>query len=95
MPMNPDSKVQKNPNVVARALAEQEGGVLLHLDTGAYHGTNPVGLVIWELLDEERTVASLVDGVRARVADAPAQLEQDVVTFLEQARARDLVTVAD
>lgn len=91
MPMNRDSKVRKNPEVVARGLAEQEGGVLLHLETGAYHGVNPVGLVIWELIDGERTVADLVDEVRTRISNGPAELDRDVVGFLESALERNLV----
>lgn len=93
--MNRDSKIRRNPNVVARELAEREGGVLLHLDSGAYHGMNPVGLVIWELVDGERTVADLVDSVRARVDGAPPQLDQDVIAFLESALERDLVLIVE
>jgi len=91
--MNRDSKIRRNPNVVARQLAEGEGGVLLHVESGAYHGTNAVGLVIWELIDGERTVAELIDGVRARVDGAPPQLEHDVVAFLDSALERDLILV--
>jgi len=95
MPMNRDSKVRKNPEVVARGLAEQEGGVLLHLETGAYHGVNPVGLVIWELIDGERTVANLIEATRARVDNPPPQLDQDVIAFLKSAVERDLVHVVE
>lgn len=93
--MNPETKVRKNPNVVARELAEREGGVLLHLETGAYHGMNAVALVIWELVDGERTVADLIEATRARVDNAPPQLDQDVIAFLKSAVERDLVHVVE
>lgn len=93
--MNPETKVRKNPNVVARELAEREGGVLLHLETGAYHGMNPVALVIWELVDGERTVADLIEATRARVDNPPPQLDQDVIAFLKSAVERDLVHVVE
>ena len=47
--MSADVVYRKNPDVVARGLAEGEGGVLLRLDSGAYFGVNPVGLLVWEL----------------------------------------------
>lgn len=89
--MNRDSKVSRNPKVVARELGEPQGAVLLHLETGAYHGLNPVGFVVWDLIDGERTVADLVEGVRTRIEDAPPQVEQDVLKFLEAGLARDLI----
>jgi Coenzyme PQQ synthesis protein D (PqqD) len=91
--MQPDSKVQRNPKVVARQLGEPEGAVLLHLDTGAYHGLNPVGFLVWDLIDGERTVTELVAGVRTRIPDAPPAVEQDVLVFLEAALERDLIAL--
>ena len=92
--MDRTMRLQHNPDVVARELAGPEGAVLLHLDTGAYHGLNPVGFAVWDLVDGTRTVAEIIDGVRARVASAPPELESDVVAFLENALARDLVRPA-
>jgi len=80
---------------MARELAEGEGGVLLHLESGSYHGVNPVGLVIWELLEDERSVADLVNAVRDRVEDPPPELESDVMDFLTGVEARDLLIVAE
>ena len=92
--MDRDSKVKRNPRIVARQLGDEgAGAVLLHLDTGAYHGLNPVGFIVWDLIDGERTVADLVDGVRGRLSDAPPEVERDVFTFLEAALARDLVVL--
>lgn len=93
--MGPQSKVRRKPQVMARELAEGEGGVLLHLESGSYHGVNPVGLVIWELLEDERSVADLVDAVRDRVEDPPPELESDVMDFLTGVQARDLLIVAE
>ncbi|TMG25976.1 MAG: PqqD family protein [Chloroflexi bacterium] len=91
--VNRDSKVSRNPKIVARELGAPQGAVLLHLETGAYHGLNPVGFVVWELIDDRRTVADLVDGVRDRIKNAPPEVDQDVMKFLEAALARDLILV--
>jgi hypothetical protein len=85
--------VSRNPRVVARELPAPDGAVLLHLETGAYHGLNPVGFLVWSAIDEEGTVADVVEAVRAQVNGAPPSLEDDIVRFLEGASARDLVRV--
>lgn len=93
--MNRDSIVARNPQVVARELPPPDGAVLLHLETGAYHGLNPVGFLIWDALDEERPVGAVVDAVREQVLDAPPSLEDDVIRFLEGAGERNLVLVRE
>ena len=79
--------------MVARDLAEGEGGVLLHLDTGQYHGVNPIGLAIWELIEDGCTVADVVERLRDRVEDPPESLESDVLGFLTRVHERDLVVI--
>jgi len=93
--MDRDAKYQRNPDIVARALAENEGGVLLHLETGAYFGINEVGFAIWELIDGERSMSDLVDRLGELVSGAPPNLEGDVVTFLNNALERDLIRPAE
>jgi hypothetical protein len=82
--------LRKNPQVVYRALAG-EGGVLLHLESGAYHGLNEVGTLIWGLLDEERTLDQLVAELRERLLDPPEDLRGEVERFLADLRERDLL----
>lgn len=91
----PHSRIGKSPKVVARELGDGEGAVLLHLESGAYHGVNQVGLLVWELLDGERTVADIIEAVHARVIDAPPQLEGDVMGFLDRVLERHLVMVVE
>ena len=88
-----ESRVRQSPQVVARELSADEGGVLLHLETAQYHGVNPVGLLIWQQLDGERTVRDVVDAVRTSVEGAPPQVEGDVIQFLRDVHERGLVVV--
>jgi coenzyme PQQ synthesis protein D (PqqD) len=88
-----DTRVRRNPDVAYQALAEGEGGVLLSLETGEYHGVNDIGGRIWNLIDGERTVPEIVDELRRELADAPESLETEAAEFVESLRARRLVTV--
>jgi Coenzyme PQQ synthesis protein D (PqqD) len=81
--------IRKNPDVVYSALAD--GGVLLHLGTGRYHGVNEVGAAIWSAIDDERDLVSVTNELRGRIDDPPADLESDISAFVAHLRARDLL----
>ena len=74
--IDPTTRIRRNPDVVFRPLEEEQGGVLLHLQSGAYHGLNELGSLIWGLIENETRFADLVDGVRAETEDAPASVER-------------------
>ena len=86
-----DTKIRRNPDVVFRQLEEEQGGVLLHLLTGDYHGLNDLGSMIWRLIEQETTFADVVAGIRAQAQDVPDTVDQEVSDFLEQLSERDLV----
>ena len=67
--IDPTTRIRRNPDVVFRPLEEEQGGVLLHLQSGAYHGLNQFGSLIWGLIENETRFADLVDGVRAESED--------------------------
>jgi hypothetical protein len=87
------SRILRNPDVTYRDL--EEGGVLLHVQSGAYHGLNSTGSAIWKLLDGEPMLADVVAGLRSRLEDPPPSLEQDVAGFLQGLRERGLIRVQE
>jgi hypothetical protein len=89
--IDPQTTIRRKPDVVFRELQDGEGGVLLHLLSGEYHGLNQLGCVVWGLMDSDRAFGDLVGDVRGRLDDQPDNVEQDVSTFLEGLRDRDLV----
>lgn len=93
--MESSQTIRRNDRVVFRELAGDEGGVLLHLDSGAYHGLNAIGTVIWDLIGDGSSFGTLVDAVRARLTDAPDALEADVTAFIEDLVERDLLRMPE
>jgi hypothetical protein len=89
--IDPEAKLVRNERVVFRGRGE--GALLLHQDSGAYHGINEVGAAIWELLGSEPTLGVLVANLAERLDDPPPNLSDDVEEFLEQLAARDLIEV--
>ncbi len=91
--IDPNTSVRRSSQVVYRKLTEGSGGVLLHLDSAAYHGLNEVGALIWSLLRGGTTFATLVEEVRTHLDDAPPNLVDDLSEFLEDLQARKLVVL--
>ena len=90
-----DQMIRPNPRSTFRELAEGSGGVLLHLDTAAYHGLNGIGVAVWSLIQPGITFGALIDALRAQIPDAPPTLDDEIATFLGQLRERDLVLIGD
>jgi hypothetical protein len=85
------SKLCRKPRVTYRDL--DEGGVLLDLESGAYHGLNSTGAAIWKLLEGEPTLTELLGAFASRVDEPPPDVEDRVTRFLEEMRQLDLVIV--
>jgi hypothetical protein len=82
----------RNPRVAYRELNDGSA-VLLHLDTGAYHGLNDVGSLVWGELQSQLTLAALIVAIRERFEVSPATLVDDVRSFVGDLVERDLVKV--
>jgi hypothetical protein len=86
--------IQRNPRVAYHELSQTQGGVLLHLDTGAYHGVNEVGFLVWELIEQQMSFAALLDGLRERLVEPPRTLAEEIAVFIRALSERDLVTLS-
>ncbi len=67
--------------------------VLLDTQSGRYFGLNAVGTRVWALANESRSVKDMVSVLSSEYEVPPAQLEQDVLNFLNSLEQRGLVHV--
>ncbi len=67
--------------------------VILHLGSGIYYGLDDVGARIWALLEEPRSLASLLDAMAAEYEVEPAVCEREVIAFLKQMADVGLVEI--
>jgi hypothetical protein len=86
-------RIRRNERVAAHELGGNEGGVLLHLTSGQYHGLDRVGWAIWTLLDGAPSLPELAAALRAQFPDAPHELDRDVRTFVQDLLERDLAQI--
>jgi Coenzyme PQQ synthesis protein D (PqqD) len=86
--------LRRNPRVEYRSMGEGEGGVLLHLDTAAYHGLNEVGALIWRLLEEPKPFDVLLRELRGELQEVPSRFEDEIRQFLSELAERNLILTA-
>ena len=68
--------------------------VLLNLETGNYHGLNPVGGVMLEAVNEAPTVRQAAERVADKYGEDPAMVERDLVALCHGLLERGLLEVA-
>lgn len=84
-------KIKRNPEVAYRNLGDGSA-VLLHVESGTYHGLNQTGSMIWELIDGERTRGEIAIELRERFERPPPHLEDELTSFLDGLLERGLVS---
>jgi hypothetical protein len=87
--------LRRSPRVAYRDLGAGRGAVLLRLDTGAYHGIDQTGVLIWNLLEASPSFAELLPRLQAELQSVPAAFENEIEEFLSGLRERDLIEVVD
>lgn len=90
MELLPTTRVHRNDRAVFRKLTDGTA-VLLHLDSGEYHGLSQVGTIIWTLLEHPRTVNELGEEMHRAFNDVPDSVDEDIREFLGALGERDLV----
>lgn len=68
--------------------------VLLNLQTGNYHGLNPVGGVMLETVNDAPSVRAAVEQVAARYSEDPAVVEADLLALCQSLLERGLMEFA-
>ena len=70
-----------NPVVVLREEFD-EWAVLFNPDTAEAVGINPVGVVLWKLMDGERSLEEMVAEIKDHFSDVPGTAIEQVTAFI-------------
>lgn len=69
-------------DVLAKHVADEI--VIVDMQSGIYHGLNPVGAMIWEQLDGEQSLRSITAQLAAQFPDVePHTIEADALALLQ------------
>jgi SynChlorMet cassette protein ScmD len=78
--LNPDLLIA-NPKVVLHE-GFDDYAVLFHPDTNQSFGLNPIGLLIWKMLDRKHPLAEIFNAIREQCNEVPENMQNDVESFL-------------
>lgn len=67
--------------------------VILSLKNGVYYSLNPVGVRIWNLINEPILVQDVLDAIIREFDVEPGQCEEDVLVILEDMAKEGLIGV--
>lgn len=79
-----------NPAVVLREEFD-DWAILFYPETAEAVGINPVGVVIWKLLDGTTSYEDIAAVIQACFANVPVTVDQDVRAFIDDLTQRGFV----
>jgi hypothetical protein len=91
--LRPSLRVRVPEHVVYREFPEQS--VVLNLDKGHYHGLNRSGSVVFALLANGETLATVAQALSKRYRLSPAQAQTDVSRLCASLLERGLLEPAE
>ena len=91
--MTLDTIVSPSPDQVSCDLEGE--AAILNLRTGVYYSLDPVGAVVWKLIEQPRTVADVRDAMLARFEVEAERCELDLFQLFEKLAAEGLIELRD
>ncbi len=88
-----DSVVAVSKEQVSCDLSEEVA--ILDLRSGQYYGLTPVGGRIWNLIQEPKSVAEVLDILLSEYEVESDCCERDLLSLLEKLKAKGLIEVED
>jgi hypothetical protein len=77
------ARPRRNPDTAFRKIAE-DGGLVVLPGRAEVKVLNPVGIIVFSLLDGTRDVEALVAAVTAEYEISPDEARRDVIAFLQE-----------
>lgn len=74
---------------------ESANVVILYLKDGVYFELNEVGAHIWSLIQQPRTIRSVIDALVQEYDVAAEKCETDVLSLVEDMATRGLIDICD
>lgn len=88
------SMITASTEQISSAVGDE--AVILDVKRGVYHGLDPTGARIWELIQQRgRTVAELRDAILAEYDVEPERCERDILALMRALADKGLIDVTD
>lgn len=73
----------------------KDGAVLLDMDGGVYYGLDPIGVQIWELICEQRSLISIRKLLLQEYDVSRGKLDTDIRKLMTELLQHGLVRISD
>ncbi|EDM25713.1 hypothetical protein LNTAR_13227 [Lentisphaera araneosa HTCC2155] len=80
MKLTNDTVLQRNPEIISSKIDDEV--VMMSIEEGKYFGLDPIGSIIWELLDEPQSLEQILPILMQEFDVTEAQCEKDCMTFI-------------
>ena len=91
MKLTTDTILARNPEIISSKIDDEV--VMMSIEEGKYFGLDPIGSIIWELLEEPASLGQLVPLLLEQFDVPKDQCEKDCMSFiLDMLEKKTLIT---
>jgi SynChlorMet cassette protein ScmD len=84
IPTMSEKKLIANPNLILREEFD-DWAILFDPDTGNVFSVNPIGVLVWKLLDGSYGIDSILEKIHETAEEVPAEAEDHIRAFIKTA----------
>lgn len=88
MSLSLEQKITRHPDMLSAEIGGE--AVMMSIEKGAYFGLNPIATRIWDLIDQPRSIAELIETITAEYEVSGQQCAADVQEFVADMIKRGL-----
>jgi hypothetical protein len=90
--MDLSTKIARSDNFIHNVIDGEL--VMMNIETGSYVSMNNTGKIIWEQLENAKTVNEIISDLLNQFTIERSQCEADVIPFIEKMIEQSIVVVA-
>ena len=87
--MNLHNILQRSPNATHESVGDE--AILIDLNTGSYYSLNDTGVMFWELLDGQRTIADCAQAIAKEYEVDEQMVQADLLELAAEFKREGLV----
>ena len=91
MKLSNQTILQRNPEIISSKIDDEI--VMMSIEEGKYFGLDPIGSIIWDLLEKPRSLEEIIPLLQEKFDVSDDQCQEDCSTFiLEMIDKKTLIT---
>ena len=92
MSLDVNQKISRHCDILSAEIGGE--AVMMSIEKGAYFGLNPVATRIWDLLEQPKNIAELIQTITDEYEVSAEQAAEDVQGFVADMLARGIAQLA-